>query len=218
MFVINKIIRNFVLWLTKRNMNRKKPNTKQKKDPQYMLFVFGDFAESENVTQYVSNQLFVVVSSQLLKFTYGEYGIVFNFRSNETFSDLKGYVDMALSDLTEQYFLVEVTKNIDIKMPRKMKKDFLNIDNETKKEDNKNGGLSREDFIPPKIDKTKIITFDFLLPMLEQPFENIIEDIEELEPSVDDILDKISEKGIESLTKRETEILENYGKRKNGRN
>jgi hypothetical protein len=33
-------------------------------------------------------------------------------------------------------------------------------------------------------------------------------------PTVDEILDKISEKGIETLTEKEKEILDNYGKRK----
>jgi hypothetical protein len=32
---------------------------------------------------------------------------------------------------------------------------------------------------------------------------------------VDEILEKITEKGIESLTEKEKEILENYGKSKN---
>ena len=36
------------------------------------------------------------------------------------------------------------------------------------------------------------------------------------EPTVDEILDKISEKGIDSLTEKEKEILDNYGKRKDG--
>jgi hypothetical protein len=37
------------------------------------------------------------------------------------------------------------------------------------------------------------------------------------EPTADEILDKITEKGIKSLTEKEKEILDNYGKRKNGR-
>jgi hypothetical protein len=36
------------------------------------------------------------------------------------------------------------------------------------------------------------------------------------EPSVDQILDKITEKGINSLTKKEIEILDNYGNKSNG--
>ena len=99
-----------------------------KQDPSYMLFIFGDFDEQENLATNLSSQLLTVVSSPFLKFTYGEYGVVFHFRSKEVFSDLKEYIDMGMSEITEQYFLMEVTKNVDIKMPRKLKKDFLNID------------------------------------------------------------------------------------------
>jgi hypothetical protein len=214
MFVVNRIIRRFVLWLTTKKMSRKKTKTKQEKPPQYMLFVFGDLAESSEITQYISSQLLTIVSSQFLKYTYGEYGIVFNFRSNETFDDLKEYVDMALSDLTDQYFLLETTKNFEIKMPRKMKKDFLNIDNQLSNDTPIAGSVSKEDKPKFNWEDKKMITFDFLLPVINQDFENITEEIEE-EPSIDDILDKISDRGIDSLTKRETEILENYGKRKN---
>jgi len=215
MFVVNRIIRKFVLWLTTKKMIRKKTNTKQKKDPQYMLFVFGDLAESGEVTQYISSQLLTIVSSQFLKYTYGEYGIVFNFRSDETFDDLKEYVDMALSDLTDQYFLLETTKNFEIKMPRKMKKDFLNIDNQLSNDTPITGSISKEEKPKFNWDEKKIITFDLLLPVINQNFERITEEIVEEEPSIDEILDKISARGIDSLTKRETEILENYGKRKN---
>ncbi len=214
MFVVNRIIRKFVLWLITNKMNRKKRSTKQQKDPQYMVFVFGDLTESENVTQYITNQLLPIVSSEFLKFTYGEYGIVLNFRSNETFDDLKEYIDMAFSDLTDQYFLLEVTKNFDIKMPRKMKKDFLNIDDEIKKDTTKTGSLSKDETYKIDLKDKKTITFDFLLPVYDTMFENIKESIVEEEPSIDDILDKISEKGIETLTEKEKEILDNYGKRK----
>lgn len=213
MTVINKFIRNFVYWITDLIMERKKRKTKEKKDPQYMLFIFGDFVELEHIVGGVSTQMIPIVTSPFLKYTYGEYGIVFNFRSKETFSELKQYVDMAMSDITDQYFLLEVTKNMDIKMPRKLKKDFLNIDGSNMKEEPKNGEIKKEDSIF-RPDTIKYINFDFILPTLENPYELLKDDVEEREPTVDEILDKIKEKGIESLTKRETEILDNYGKRK----
>jgi hypothetical protein len=64
----------------------------------------------------------------------------------------------------------------------------------------------------------KNIALDIFLPIFDTNSvfnfkENEVEHI----PTVDEILDKISEKGIESLTEKEKEILDNYGKRKNGR-
>jgi hypothetical protein len=157
-------------------------------------------------------QFITVTSSEYLKFTYGEYGVVLHFRSKETFNDLKEYVDMVFNDITEQYFLIEVSGNFDIKMPRKLKKDFLNIDGDLKKEEPKTGGIKIDDITE---EKRKNISFEIYYPIMdgglfgqEKPY--IIE-----EPTVDEILEKITEKGIESLTEKEKEILENYGKSKN---
>ena len=210
MLRISKKIYNFVIYIKSKLMRKKKP----KQDPSYMLFIFGDFDEQENLATNLSSQLLTVVSSPFLKFTYGEYGVVFHFRSKEVFSDLKEYVDMAMSEITEQYFLMEVTKNVDIKMPRKLKKDFLNIDGEEKKKDTKTGEINVEAKIKERREELRNFTFEFLMPA---DFNQMVQKNEpDYLPTVDEILDKITEKGIDSLTEKEKEILDNYGKRKDG--
>ncbi len=191
-------------------MRKKQP----KQDPSYMLFIFGDFDEQENLATNLSSQLLTVVSSPFLKFTYGEYGVVFHFRSKEVFSDLKEYIDMGMSEITEQYFLMEVTKNMDIKMPKKLKKDFLNIDGEEKKKETRTGEINVESKLKERKEELRNFTFEFLMPT---DFNQMVQKNEpDYLPTVDEILDKISENGIESLTEKEKEILDNYGKRKDG--
>jgi hypothetical protein len=184
----------------------------QKTDPAYMLFIFGDFEEQETLATNLSSQILTIVSSPFLKFTYGEYGVVFHFRSKEKFSDLKEYIDMAMSEITEQYFLMETTKNTDVKMPRKLKKDFLNIDGEEKKTETKTGEINVETELRERKEELKNFTFEFLMP--PDLFQSN-RSVEVEEPTVDEILDKISEQGINSLTEQEKQILDNYGKRKN---
>jgi hypothetical protein len=209
MFGVSEKIYNFVVYIKNKLMRKRQP----KQDPSYMLFIFGDFDEQENLATNLSSQLLTVVSSPFLKFTYGEYGVVFHFRSKEVFTDLKDYIDMAMSEITEQYFLMEVTKNVDIKMPRKLKKDFLNIDGEKKKE-NRTGEINVETKLKERREELKNFTFEFLLPA---DFNQMVMKTEpDYLPTVDEILDKISEKGIDSLTEKEKEILDNYGKRKDG--
>ena len=210
MLRISKKIYNFVLYIKSKLMRKRQP----KQDPSYMLFIFGDFDEQENLATNLSSQLLTVVSSPFLKFTYGEYGVVFHFRSKEVFSDLKEYIDMGMSEITEQYFLMEVTKNMDIKMPRKLKKDFLNIDGEEKKKENKTGEINVESKLKERKEELRNFTFEFLMPT---DFNQMVQKNEpDYLPTVDEILDKISENGIESLTEKEKEILDNYGKRKDG--
>jgi len=196
---------------------RKKKTEMESQDKRYMLFIFGDFTEMENFIDDISYQLVTVVSSEFLKFNYGEFGMVLHFRTKETFSELKEYVDMCLDGVVEQYFLMEATENVDIKMDRKLKKDFLNIDGV--KKENKNKEVDVEKLSEEKKKKLGDM-MEFILPLSGTNFEFPMEvkRPELPKPTVDQILDKISEKGIESLTKEEKQILDNYGKRKNGGN
>jgi hypothetical protein len=210
MLGISKKIYNFVLTI-KNKLMRKKIEKKPKKDPAYMLFLFGDFTDTDELINGLSTQFIPMVTSTFLKYTYGEYGVVFHFRSNETFGNVKEYVDMILNDITDQYFLMEATKNVDIRMDRKLKKDFLNIDGDLKKEENKNGAVDVE------LEKKDMKNFniDLFFPIFD-PNSIFNKEKEEIEPTTDEILDKISQNGIESLTEKEKQILDNYGKRKNG--
>jgi len=196
---------------------RKKKTEMESQDKRYMLFIFGDFTEMENFIDDISYQLVTVVSSEYLKFNYGEFGMVLHFRTNETFSELKEYIDMCLEDVVEQYFLMEATENVDIKMDRKLKKDFLNIDGV--KKENKNKEVDVEKLSEEKKKKLGDM-MEFILPLSDTNFEFPIQfkRPQEPKPTVDQILDKISEKGIESLTKEEKQILDNYATRKNGGN
>jgi hypothetical protein len=53
-----------------------------------------------------------------------------------------------------------------------------------------------------------------MMPIMDpESLFNIDTTYQVVEPTVDEILEKITEKGIESLTEREKQILDNYGKR-----
>ena len=198
-------------------MGRIKKEEMKSQDKRYMLFIFGDFSEMENFIDEISYQLVTIVSSEFLKFNYGEFGMVLHFRTKETFSELKDYIDMCLEGQVEQYFLMEATENVDIKMDRKLKKDFLNIDGV--KKENKNKEVDVEKLNEEKEKKLGNI-MEFILPLSDENFEFPMKfkRPESPKPTVDQILEKITEKGIESLTKEEKQILDNYGKRENGGN
>jgi hypothetical protein len=196
-------------------MGRKNKEKMEPLDKRFMLFLFGDFSLTETFADEISYQLISVVTSKFLKFNYGEFGMVCHFRSGETFDNLKEYIDMVLNDITEQYFLVEVGDGFDIKMDRKLKKEFLNIDGE--KTENKNGSIEVNEISVKTNKKEMDNMFHMLFPIMDPNFFKKEEEIQK-EPSVDEILDRISEEGVESLTEREKQILDNYATRKNGGN
>jgi len=211
MFGIGEKIYNIVVYLKNKMARSRKP----KKNPSYMLFIYGDFSESENLIQELSGQMLTLVSSPFLKYTYGEFGVVFHFRSDELFSELKEYVDMVLNEITEQYFLIETTPSgVDIKMTKKLKKDFLNVDGDVKNEETKTGEINIELKLNERREELRNFTFEFLNPedfgIMMDRTDKIIKIVD---PTVDEILEKITEEGIESLTQTEKEILKNYGKK-----
>ena len=212
MFGIGEKIYKFAIYLKNKMTRKKLP----KKNPSYMLFIYGDFIDSETLIQELSAQFLALVTSPYLKYTYGEFGVVLHFRSDELFSDLKEYVDMILNNITEQYFLIETSSNYDIKIPKKLKRDFLNIDGDIKKEETKTGTINVDTVLKERREELKNFTFEFLMPEDIILFNQMNTSTETRYPTVDEILDKISERGIESLTETEKEILDNYGKRKNG--
>jgi hypothetical protein len=193
-------------------MKRKKKENMESQDKRYMLFIFGDFTELENFIEDISYQLVTVISSKFLKFNYGEFGMTLHFRTKESFEDLKEYIDMCLDDLVDQYYLIEATENVAIKMDRKLKKDFLNIDGV--KVENKNKEIDIEKLSEEKRNKISGM-MDFIIPLSENIFDFPMKFKvpQALKPTTDEILDKITEKGIESLTTEEKQILDNHGKK-----
>jgi hypothetical protein len=192
---------------------RKKKTEMKSQDKRYMLFIFGDFTEMEKFIEDISYQLITVVSSEYLKFNYGEFGVVLHFRTKELFMELKEYVDMCLDGVVEQYFLMEATENVDIKMERKLKRDFLNIDGV--KKETKTKGVQKDELSDEKKKRMNSM-MEFIFPLTEDMIKNpFLKEEKKEKPTVDQILDKISEKGIESLTEEEKQILDNYGKREN---
>jgi hypothetical protein len=85
---------------------------------------------------------------------------------------------MGMSEITEQYFLMEVTKNMDIKMPKKLKKDFLNIDGEEKKKETRTGEINVESKLKERKEELRNFTFEFLMPtdfnQMVQKFKSMV--------------------------------------------
>lgn len=201
----------FVKWVKNLFIKKKPITMKGIEENTYMLFIYGDFKEKEGIIEDLALQLVPIVSSDFIKYNYGDHGVACHFATKETFNDLKEYVDMVLNDIVEQYFLLEKTEKYFVKMPKSLKDDLLSINNKTE-DDTKNGSINISGEFNPYGNKDADKIINMFIPILN-PEDFIFTSYEEKEPTVDDILDKITERGIESLTKREKEILENYGKR-----
>lgn len=209
-------MRKFVKWIKDLFIKKKPVVMEGIEEKTYMLFIYGDFRDKEEGVEEMALQFVPIVSSDFVKYNYGDHGVVLHFSTKETFDDLKEYIDMILNGVIEQYFLVEKTENCFVQMPKKLKDDLLKINNEEDNKETKNGSIEiNTNFKSFEYkDPDKII--NMFMPIFN-PEDLIYTPYEYYEPTIDEILDKITEKGIESITKQERQILENYGKRENRR-
>ena len=98
------------------------------------------------------------------------------------------------------------------------KKEYVEWILSAKKEETKTGEINIELKLNERREELRNFTFEFLNPEDFGIIDQTDKMIKIMEPTVDEILEKITEEGIESLTETEKEILNNYGKRKNGGN
>ena len=187
---------------------------------QYMLFIFGDFKGQDKIIELIALQLSAFTDkNSYVKYNYGDYGVVMNFQSHFSFYNLRDHVHIVLEKVAPQYFLFEKPKHMYAYMPPELKLNLFDLNEENVNIEQKDVNFKdmmniMDNFL---INLTSSFNTDNLLSEddMEKMFENIMNEVdkrEEFRPTIDDILDKIKDKGIDSLTNTEKQILDEYSK------
>ena len=187
---------------------------------QYLLFIFGDFKGKDKIIELIALQLSAFTDkNSYVKYNYGDYGIVMNFQSHLSFYNLRDHVHIVLEKVAPQYFLFERPKHMYAYMPPELKLNLFDLNEENINIEQKDVNFKdmmniMDNFL---INLTSTLSPENMLSEddMERMFENIMNEVdrqEEVKPTIDDILDKIKDKGIESLTNSEKQILDEYSK------
>ena len=170
----------------------------------YLLTVIGNF-ESEEMCQDMAISLTPVVDSPNLKFQHSKGILIFHFATEIDKGELFDYVTGVFFGITETFILTEINDNMSVSMPKEIKTHLFDLEN-----------LS--DDIDMNIDMRQVRN------NLDQSMEEEEEDdfvallLGEKDrlfkkPSLDQILDKINSKGLETLTPFELDVLDDYSKK-----
>ena len=166
---------------------------------------------------YTLDSITEITESKFLKFKEVGNAIIIHFGSSRNFEELKKYVNIVLSKCSDINFLFENNDNMSVNMCFEDLGTFLSLD---------------EDILSPKVDKTETREYDNISNEFMLSFINSIsnelnddcidededEDDEYIKKSLkkeynlDDILDKINEKGVSSLTQEENDYLKKLSK------
>jgi len=170
----------------------------------YLLFVYYDntVENPEITTNEIGAQLSQQITSKEVKFMFGERHAIFHFTSDLTFDEMGGWVDIIVDDLKcFEYFLIPKPKNTASNFNEENLAYLLSL-RKTRAKKNKPAPPRKFDFNNKDFEPFKELRD--LFKSFKKP--------EVCDLSLDELLDKISEFGMESLTELERKKLDDYSK------
>jgi len=162
----------------------------------YFLIAFGNFKNNQELMMNLFKQFTPVLSSNLLKFHFGDDYVLAHFETEETQKDIREFCNIVLADTIENFLLIPNNKNIFVSLPNELQDFLLNLDEDLPIN---NDNLSQDD------DSEDVKDF------MEQLLKKVMTKKED-KLTLDELLDKIQSNGIESLTEKEKNQLYDYSK------
>ena len=167
----------------------------------YLLTVFGNF-ESEQCEE-IAHCLEPLVDSTHLKFQFRNNVVLFHFASEFIMGDIHEFVELMSYDLFDSFILSEYNDTVSVFMTDDLKSHLFDLDNETE-------GVVTFDLEPrngfdmsyDEEDEDDIVT-----TLMNQVKKNL------QVPTLDQLLDKVADDGVDSLTPYEKGILDNYSQK-----
>ena len=191
----------------------KKNNPMETEKLLFTLFIFGNFkgrgAEGE-----LLQPLIPITLDDSLKYVYESYTMIVQFDTDLPKEELTEYLKATYKSNDIQYYLVPKGEELSVDLPSKIKNNLKELEN--------NGERVRFISHGYKIDTEKHVDdFDKLIQyfMSESDFQDIsFEDEDEdpmlrpqkKNPTLDDLLDKMIDKGALSLSDEEKRLLTHY--------
>jgi len=183
----------------------------------YILFVFAKNDNPKEFTEQIAEELCVISDTPNLNFYFGPESSVFTISTLDSYEDVKDYVDMVLGVGDIMYVLLPYTSDkLSYGLPEKISKHLFN-DGISDFMSEKSLGSEPNEFEVRKMIQDKIRdTFNLNIDNFDFEYdEDEWSDIDEIKnkqrsPSLDELLEKIKEKGLNSLTEKELIYLNKY--------
>ena len=184
----------------------------------YILFVFAKNDNPKEFTEQIAEELCVISDTPNLNFYFGPESSVFTISTLDSYEDVSDYVDMILGVGDIMYVLLPYTSDkLSYGLPEKISKHLFNDGINDFMSEKPNNSYTEEFEVRKMIqDKIRdnfnlnVDNFDF-----EYDEDDEWSDIDEIKnkqrtPSLDELLEKIKEKGLNSLTEKELLQLNKY--------
>ncbi len=174
-----------------------------KRKKNYLLFLMGDFKLVNEPLTHLIETLSLVIGSPFLKYVHHDNLIISHFESYDNIEDIHYYLDSSLNETILSYFLFPKPRKMEVRLDEELKNHLIDLKTNT---------LSRPDILPPELNDNLIHISEALEGYTKKFVNTLKNESENKEYNLDDILDKISEVGVDSLTREEKNFLNNLSK------
>ena len=163
----------------------------------YILFIFG-FAEEELIVETLAD---LEKISDEIKFFGGPTYSIYHFESKDSVEDIRQVLLDYLEEMIESFFIFSLEGEHVIEMDEQLKTYFLDTKFTKPSDERKSNKEGRDIGIIP----------------IQELLTNYLDKLPKKQLTVNSLLDKIIEDGVESLNKEEKDFLDNQGKLTNGK-
>lgn len=160
----------------------------------FILIIFGEFSTYE-ICKDIALSITPLVDSPQLKFQHKKGAMIFHFASEVSQEEIVDYINGSLSDVCDSLILTEFNDNLSLVLPNDVKEHLLDLEEDNSK-----------DSKVITTDEEEIENSEFLKTVIKELKKNI------KRPTLDQLLEKIKEDGLSSLSPYEKEILDEYSK------
>lgn len=177
---------------------------KNKNYNSYMLIIFNQPADEEGFIKPTGNELTVIGDTDTVKYYYDNNKVIYTFNSKEKCEDIKEYLGLMMEDLEIEHILIPYNeKDISLYLPKHVTKHLFNTYKE--KEDILTEDMDVDDFN----DKIKKIQ-EFFMTLDDDDTDEMLIPNRNKRKTLDEVLDKIVDYGMDTITEDEKEILKIY--------
>jgi len=177
----------------------------------YILFAFGEYKENPQALNLLTETVSQISKGEI-KFQHGDSGVIITFGTKLDWEHIDDYMKKNIVKLTAMYFVFPIDSDMIYSIDEEIEKHlFGNTDILTGKEElNYNKNTSDSTGIPEFFGGIHIHKSRSSDDFFKLFYEEIIQ--EEPVMTLNDLLDKIKEKGIDSLSENQLKQLEIYSK------
>jgi predicted ATPase len=172
----------------------------------FLLVVFGDYLQDSESINYLKNfaiSLTPLVDTPQIKFQFSKGASIFHFGTEVPMEEINYYIKSCIESdgVGMSFILTEMNDKVSVSFPQVTYEHLMDLESDNSSEIRLSQNTAQTQF--EEEDESQYENLASLLELIKN----------DKKPSLDSILDKIKDKGIDSLTNYEKDVLSEYSKK-----